>query len=99
MNKLKNKVNYIFYGLIIYNKMFCKYKDIFGLPNKGFHTHYIIDFAIFDILGTFLLSIFIKKYTRFNKYSIFTIFFYLILLSIIVHKLFCVKTKLIKLLF
>lgn len=75
--------------------MFCKYKNIFGFSNTGFHSHFIFGFAIFDLIGTYLLSLFVKKYI---KKSTFIIFISLIILSILIHKLFCVDTKLLKIL-
>lgn len=68
----------------------CEYKNIFGLPYEGIHQIRLFDVAIIDLFFTYLLALFIcKKY----KYNIWKIFFLLILLSIIIHKLFCVNTK------
>lgn len=68
----------------------CKYKNIFGVPNEGIHQIRLFDVALIDVFFTFLMALFIcKKY----NYKIWKIFFILILLSIMIHKLFCVDTK------
>ena len=77
--------------------MFCKYKNIFGKVNKGIHSVRLFDIAIIDVILTIILSYIIKKY--FPKIHFLYILIYLFLLGIILHKLFCVKTKINKLLF
>jgi hypothetical protein len=72
----------------------CKYKDVFGKPNTGVHKYKIFGFAmvdlIFTILGAFIIS-------RFFKINVFISFIGLLILSIFVHSIFCVDTKLTKL--
>ncbi len=75
---------------------FCQYKDIFGEPNKGFHSIRLLDFAILDILGTFLLAYLLTLVTGIN-YIISTIIMFVI--AIFLHWLFCVDTKLNTILF
>lgn len=74
----------------------CKYKDIFGKPNEGGHKYRIFDFAIIDIVMTLLVGYIIHKQTKCNLYLIWIVLF---ILGIIMHEMFCVKTKLNKLLF
>ena len=67
---------------------FCKYKDSLGEPNKGIHFHFM-DIAIIDVimtvLGAYMLAL------LFNG-SFTCILIILFLMSIILHKLFCVDT-------
>jgi len=74
----------------------CKYKNIFGIPNKGFHSYRIFGLAIFDILLTIVGSMILSY--LFKKTFIFS-FICLFILGIILHRLFCVRTTIDKLLF
>ena len=74
----------------------CKYKDILGVPGKGVHSYRIFNIAIVDvimtIIGAFLISYFFKL-----SFLYTTIF--LFILGIILHRIFCVRTTIDKLLF
>ena len=75
----------------------CKFKSIFGKPGKGVHNH-ILGIAYIDVLLTILLSIVIS--IIFPKictwyYCLLVLF----ILSIIFHRMFCVRTTVDKLLF
>ena len=74
----------------------CKYKNSLGEPNKGIHSYRFMGVAIIDVImtliGAFLISFFYKL--SFIKTSIF-----LFVLGIILHRLFCVRTTIDKLLF
>ena len=72
----------------------CKYKDIFGEPGKGVHSYRIFDIAIVDVLLTMLSSWLVSKYFEKNFWTVFGIN---MALSIVVHKLFCVDTTLVRL--
>ena len=74
--------------------IFAKYKDIFGKPNEGVHSIRIFDFAIIDIIMTFIGAYFISKYYKIDTWLIFTLLF---IYGQILHALFCVKTKFISL--
>jgi hypothetical protein len=76
--------------------MLCKYKDILGKPNEGFHKTRFLGFALNDIIGTIIIGIIISKI--FN-YDLFKTYILLILFVIFIHKLFCVETTLNKMLF
>jgi hypothetical protein len=67
----------------------CRYSDIFGKSGEGVHSFRIFGFAAFDTLATLLLAIILGR----GK-NVLVIFFLLILISIPIHKLFCVKTRL-----
>jgi hypothetical protein len=81
--------------------MLCQYKDIFGKPKEGVHSIRIFDIAVVDVLLTLFGAYLIKKIDLkiFEKTPLLVIFIYLILLSIVIHKLFCVDTKLTKTVF
>ena len=74
--------------------IFAKYKDIFGKSNEGVHSIRLFDFAIVDIIMTFVGAYFISQYFKKN---IFLIFILLFIYGQILHALFCVKTKFISL--
>ena len=75
----------------------CKYKDIFGKPNTGLHKYRIFNIAIIDVVATLILAKIIQyivnsKSVRYSSYVIL-----LLVLSVIVHKLFCVDTTITRL--
>lgn len=74
----------------------CKYKDIFGKPNEGVHSYRFMNIAIVDVLATILVSYLISYYFKTNFIRTTIILF---IVGIIMHKLFCVRTTIDKLLF
>lgn len=76
--------------------MLCQYKDILGVPGKGFHQHFGFGFAILDLIGTITIALILSK--NYN-YSFIKTFGILMLLAIFLHKIFCVETVLNKFLF
>ena len=74
----------------------CRYKDIFGRPNEGGHSYRIFNIAIVDvvftIIGAFLIS-------RWFDIPFWKSLIGLFIIGIILHKLFCVRTTIDKLLF
>lgn len=74
-------------------RLFCPYKDILGKSKEGVHSHRTLGFATFDTLLTVLLAVVIsrKDFVR--------VFIGLMLLSIILHRLFCVDSTLTVLVF
>lgn len=75
--------------------MLCKYKDILGIPGKGIHTH-VAGIALADVIMTIVLAFFISRIT---KASLVYTTILLFLLGIFLHRLFCVRTVLDKVLF
>lgn len=71
-------------------EMFCPYKHIFGKERQGFHSLRLLDIAIGDlvltILGAYAVSYALK--TPFLA-TLLTV----LVIGIIVHRLFCVNTK------
>ena len=76
--------------------IFKQFKDILGSPGDGLHSYRIFNIAIVDVILTILLAFLISKYF---KVCIYKTTFGLFLLSIISHRLFCVRTTIDKLLF
>ena len=75
---------------------FKEYSTIFGKPNEGIHSYRIFDLAIMDIIftiiGVFIISIIFKL--NFLRTLIITF-----IIGIILHRLFCVNTKINKMIF
>ena len=74
----------------------CKYKNIFGKPKTGAHSLRIFDIAIIDVVLTILLAYILSIFT---KYKFITLLVILFLLGILLHRMFCVRTTIDKLLF
>jgi hypothetical protein len=74
----------------------CTYSKSLGEIEKGIHSYRIFDIAFIDvlatILGAYILSIVL------NTPFLYTLVF-LFILGIILHRLFCVRTAIDKLLF
>ena len=77
----------------------CKYKDMFGKPGEGLHAYRVGDIAIIDVLGTLLAAWFIDSSGVAGTYNYYQIAAALFVLGIILHRAFCVKTTVDKLLF
>jgi len=77
--------------------MFCKYKDLLGKVDSGVHSYRIANIAIVDVLLTVLSAYII--HLLFPKCNFYTILLVLFLLGIALHRLFCVRTTVDKLLF
>lgn len=76
--------------------MFCEYSNIFGEPGKGIHSIRLFNIAIVDVIATILVAYPISKIFSIN-YTITLIS--LFVCGIILHRLFCVRTTVDKLLF
>ena len=82
--------------------MFCKYSGIFGEPVKGVHSIRLFNFAVVDVVSTIILAIVTNKLIYGLKgtyYSLLVITIFWFIMGIILHKLFCVKTTIDKLIF
>ena len=77
---------------------FCKYKDMLGKPKEGFHKYRIMNISILDVLATILLAKTIQYYIVPDK-NIWLILILCFILGIILHRIFCVKTTIDRLLF
>jgi len=74
----------------------CKYKDALGIPGKGIHSYRIFGIAIMDVIMTIIGAAFISWITKWKfSYTLISLF----LLGIFLHRIFCVRTTIDKLLF
>lgn len=73
---------------------YCKYSEIFGKAEQGFHAARIGGFALWDIVGTIALAGAISSVTG----NFLAVLIVLIIIAIWLHWLFCVPTKLNKVL-
>jgi hypothetical protein len=74
----------------------CEYKNILGEPGKGIHSYRLFGVSIADVLMT-IIGAYILSWIF--KLSFIKTLIFLFLLGILLHRLFCVKTTLDKLLF
>jgi hypothetical protein len=74
----------------------CKYKNVLGEPDKGIHSYRLFGLAIADVIMTLIAAFFISY---FYKYSFLYTSIILFALGIILHRIFCVRTTVDKLLF
>lgn len=74
----------------------CKYRDSLGTPHKGIHSYRLFGVAIVDVIFTIIGAMIISYFSK--RSFIFTLIF-LFILGIILHRLFCVRTTIDKLLF
>jgi hypothetical protein len=74
----------------------CKYKNILGIPGKGIHSYRFGGVAIADVIMTIIGAFIISFFSGWNFiYTLIGLF----ILGIILHRLFCVRTTVDKLLF
>ena len=74
----------------------CPYSEIFGRVGEGPHSYRIANIAVVDVLATLLGALVISLFFNFNFLYVSAILF---VLGIILHRLFCVRTTIDKLLF
>lgn len=74
----------------------CSYKHIFGPERQGFHAIRFFDIAIGDLLLTILASYGLAHLFRIHIFSALLV---MLALGVVVHRLFCVNTKINTLLF
>lgn len=74
----------------------CKYKELFGKPGEGIHSWRIFDIGVIDVLVTIASAYLISLFSGIRLLYVLPAFF---LLGIYVHRLFCVRTTVDRLLF
>jgi hypothetical protein len=74
----------------------CKYRNALGVPGKGAHSIRLTGVAVVDVIMTLVGAYIISYYARTSFAWTAAGFF---LLGIILHRLFCVRTTIDKLLF
>lgn len=77
--------------------MLCKYKEIFGKVGEDIHSIRIYNIAVIDVLFTILGAFVIHLF--FPKYNYLSILLLLFIIGIFLHRIFCVRTTIDKLLF
>lgn len=77
--------------------MLCAYRDMFGKVGEGAHSYRVANIAIVDVIFTVLGAFLIHYF--FPSYHTIYILIVLFLLGIILHRLFCVKTTVDRLIF
>ena len=78
--------------------MFCNYSDIFGKVGEGLHSYRLFNIAIIDVLLTMIGAYFLQK-NIFKKYKYYEVLLGLFILGILLHRLFCVRTTIDKMIF
>ena len=74
----------------------CKYKNLLGIPKEGIHAYRFLGLAIADVIMTIIAAIPIAYVFKTSfMYAALSLF----ALGIILHRLFCVRTTIDKLLF
>lgn len=73
----------------------CFYKDMLGVPGKGVHTH-VYGIAIIDVIMTIVGAVLLTFLFKWNFIVCLVVLF---LLGILLHRVFCVRTTIDKLLF
>jgi len=68
----------------------CKYKDILGKPREGIRKYRIFDISIMDTVVVLIFGYIISRYMEWNLWIVLVVLF---ISGIIMHHLFCVKTR------
>ena len=74
----------------------CKHKNLFGEPNTGIRKYRIFDIAMYDTSIVIIIGILFSHFTGYNIWITLAVLF---ISGIVVHKMFCVRTGVDKLLF
>jgi len=72
----------------------CKYKNALGEPGKGIHSYRLFGVAVADVIMT-IIGAFLISY--FFKFSFIKTLLILFLTGIVLHRVFCVRTTIDKL--
>jgi hypothetical protein len=76
--------------------MLCQYRDVFGKPGEGFHKTRLFGLAAYDLIGTIILIIVISVLTGVN---VLVVALFVSILTVMIHRAFCVDTALNKKIF
>ena len=72
----------------------CRYKNYLGKSGEGVHSYRIFDIAYVDVIFTILVAWLISHFLKMSfGYTLFAFF----LLGIVMHRMFCVRTTIDKL--
>jgi hypothetical protein len=74
----------------------CAYKNALGIPGQGIHSYRIFNIAVMDvimtIIGAYIFSLIFRTPFLYTTIGLF-------ILGIVLHRLFCVRTTVDKILF
>jgi len=76
----------------------CNYKDMFGRPGEGIHAYRILDISVIDIITTLIGAFLLSRIFPFQN-ALIGITILLFSLGVIMHRIFCVRTTVDKILF
>lgn len=76
--------------------MACAFKNMFGEVGTGVHSVRVFNLAIVDVISTVVGAYFISKFWGFSFINTLVSLF---LVGIILHRIFCVRTTIDKILF
>lgn len=74
----------------------CKYKNALGIPGEGLRKYRIFDIALFDTVVVIFCGLIISYFTGYKLWITLVVLF---LSGIIVHRMFCVRTGVDRILF
>ena len=74
----------------------CEYRDVLGVPGQGAHAYRFMGVAVVDLALTIVAAILI---TRVAGWSFVYVLVGLLVLGVALHRLFCVRTTVDRLLF
>ncbi len=88
--------NFFISVFIVIMSGLCKYRHILGSENKGVHSYRLLNIAVVDTVLTIILAFFIAIRLR---TSFLLVFFILLIVATLLHRLFCVNTTITKFVF
>jgi hypothetical protein len=77
--------------------MLCPYKDSLGKVGEGVHSYRVFDIAIMDVIFTIIGAVIIHFFMP--QYRFIVILASLFAAGIVLHRMFCVRTTIDKILF
>lgn len=75
----------------------CDYADMFGKPGQGSHRYRLFDVAVVDVVLTLAAAYLMYRYDPSQHYLTYLIL--LMVLAIVLHRTFCVRTTFDKIIF
>jgi len=76
----------------------CQYRDVLGKAGEGIHSYRLFGVAIADVLMTIVAAALIWRFL-FPKTHFLIVLAVLFILGVLLHRLFCVRTTIDKLIF
>ncbi len=78
---------------------YCNYRNLLGKPSEGIHSYRIMNIAVVDVILTFILAKILHDNLPWLDYTYMVYLVGLFVLGIVLHRIFCVRTTIDKLLF